>query len=681
MNTEIKKPGRILAFAVIALLGQASAQRVMESLNRGLIAVPAVPAGTGTYLSWRLFGTEPSNLGFNVYKGTVKLNEAPLSGATLFTDNTSGTGTYTVRPVINGQEGEPSEPARKLTDNFHAIALQIPPAGSGYTYNANDASVGDLDGDGEYEIILKWDPTNAQDNSNGGVTGNVFIDAYKMDGKRLWRIDMGRNIRAGAHYTQFLVSDFDGDGKAEMICKTADATVDGAGKTIGNAAADFRSATGYVLQGPEFLTVFNGLTGAAMATVNYVPARGSVDAWGDEYGNRVDRFLAGAAYLDGVLPSAVMCRGYYTRAVLAAWDWRGGKLTQRWVFDTSVPGAAPGYTGQGAHSLSIADVDQDGKDEIIYGAAAIDNDGKALWSTRLGHGDALHVGDFDPARPGLEIWMIHEGGTQPGADLRNARTGAVYWKTDPEDVGRGVAADILESNPGAEFWGPSGGVRNAAGQPVTVGTGSVNFLGWWDGDLLRELVDANRIHKAGGADLLTATGCVSNNGTKSTPSLTADLFGDWREEVMWRTSDNRQLRIYTTTAPTQYRLYTLMHNPAYRAAVAWQNVGYNQPPHVDYYLGTGMTFPPPKPNIVSGNGAPISLLAAGRAPGAGGRMLHYTGEKRIPLPLGFTNGNRVVLLRDAFGRERARGIPSKGYLQAPDGLPPGLYNLQLGGRP
>ena len=232
------------------------------------------------------------------------------------------------------------------------------------------------------------------------MTGNVFIDAYKLDGKRLWRIDLGRNIRAGAHYTQFLVSDFDGDGKAEMICKTADATVDGAGKTIGNAAADYRSATGYVLEGPEFLTVFNGLTGAAMATVNYVPARGSVDAWGDEYGNRVDRFLAGVAYLDGVLPSAVMCRGYYTRAVLAAWDWRGGKLTQRWVFDTSVPGAAPGYTGQGAHSLSIADVDQDGKDEIVYGAAAIDNDGKSLWTTRLGHGDALHVGDFDPSRPG-----------------------------------------------------------------------------------------------------------------------------------------------------------------------------------------------------------------------------------------------------------------------------------------
>jgi rhamnogalacturonan endolyase len=665
------------AGTLAALLGHAPAQRLMERLDRGLIAVPV---GGGTYLSWRLFGTEPSNLGFNVYKGSTRINSQPITGATLFTDNTIGVGAYTVRPVVNGLEGESSEPARLLSGNHHTVPLQVP-AGSGYTYSANDASVGDLDGDGEYEIILKWDPSNSKDNAQDGVTGNVLLDAYKMDGKRLWRIDLGRNIRAGAHYTQFMVSDFDGDGRAEMICKTADGTVDGVGKVIGNASADFLNARGYVLGGPEFLTVFNGMTGAAMATVDYVPARGSVGSWGDDYGNRVDRFLAAVAYLDGVLPSAVMCRGYYTRTVLAAWDWRGGKLTQRWVFDTSVPGTPPGYTGQGAHSLSIADVDQDGKDEILYGAAAIDDDGKALWTTRLGHGDALHVGDFDPSRPGLEVYMIHEGGQQPGADLRNARTGEVYWKTAPQDVGRGVAADILESNPGAEFWGPSGGVRNASGGTVNVGTGSQNFLGWWDGDLLRELVDGTRVHKAGGATLLSATGCASNNGTKSTPTLVADLFGDWREEVVWRTSDNRQLRIYTTTTPTQHRLYTLMHNPAYRAAVAWQNVGYNQPPHVDYYLGTGMTFPPPRPNIVTGSGNSGSVLKAGKAPASSGGVVYYAGEKRIALPLGYTDGNQLVLLRDAFGRARAWGLPRQGYLHLNHGLPQGLYHLQLGGRP
>jgi rhamnogalacturonan endolyase len=682
MNQDTIRPRPFLAIIVMSLLGHASAQRMMEKLNRGLIAVSA---DGGAYLSWRLFGTEPSNLGFNVYKGATKLNDQPLTGATLFADKTSGPGTYTVRPVINGQEGAASEPARVLSQNYHAVNLQTPPAGSGYTYTANDASVGDLDGDGEYEIILKWEPSNARDNSQDGMTGNVLIDAYQMDGKRLWRIDLGRNIRAGAHYTQFMVADFDGDGKAEMICKTADGTIDGAGKLIGNASADFRNSRGYIMTGPEFMTIFEGTTGKAMQTVDYNPPRGEVCAWGDPdcatYANRVDRFLAAVAYLDGVLPSAVMCRGYYTRSVLAAWDWRGGKLTQRWVFDTAVPGTPPGYTGQGAHSLSVADVDQDGMDEIIYGAAAIDHDGKALWTTRLGHGDALHVSDFDPARPGLEVYMIHEGGTQPGADLRNARTGEVYWKTTPQDVGRGVAADILESNAGAEFWGPSGGVRNAMGQTVTVGTGSQNFLGWWDGDLLRELVDGTRVHKAGGATLLSAEGCASNNSTKSTPSLTADLFGDWREEVMWRTSDNRQLRIYTTTTPTTHRLYTLMHNPAYRAAVAWQNVAYNQPPHVDYYLGTGMTFPPPKPNIVVGGVTSISRLKAGRAPKAGGRVVNYAGEKRIALPLGFTGGNQVVLMRDSFGRVVARGIPVKGYLNLPYGLPRGLYNLQAGGLP
>ena len=317
-----------------------SAQRMMEALGRGMVAVPV---SGGTYLSWRLLGTEPQDIGFNVYKGATKLNAAPITGATIYTDNSAGTGAYTVRAIVDGQEGAASAPARTLSASYLAINLQPPTA----NHTANDASAADLDGDGEYEIILKWEPLNAQDNSKSGVTDNVYIDAYKLEGTRLWRIDLGRNIRAGAHYTQFMVYDLDGDGKAEMVCKTADGTVDGGGTVIGSATALHRNANGYVLAGPEFLTVFNGLTGRAMATVDYVPARGSVSAWGDDYGNRVDRFLAGVAYLDGVRPSVVMCRGYYTRTVLVAWDWRGGKLTQRWVFDTNVSGTPAGYTGQG----------------------------------------------------------------------------------------------------------------------------------------------------------------------------------------------------------------------------------------------------------------------------------------------------------------------------------------------
>jgi rhamnogalacturonan endolyase len=332
--------------------------------------------------------------------------------------------------------------------------LQVPPSGTtpvgeAYTYSPNDASVGDLDGDGEYEIILKWDPSNAKDNSQAGYTGNVYLDAYKLDGTRLWRIDLGRNIRAGAHYTQFQVYDLDGDGKAEVACRTADGTIDGVGTVLGDANADYRNSAGYVLAGPEFLTVFNGQTGAAMATASYVVPRGNVNDWGDNYGNRVDRFLAGVAYLDGQRPSLVMARGYYTRAVLAAWNWRNGQLTNVWTFDTGHTGTPNQYAawrGQGNHNLSIGDVDGDGKDEIMYGACAIDDNGAGLFSTGLGHGDALHMTDMDPDRPGLEVFQPHESPTSYGpnaAEFRDARTGAlIFGVQGTGDIGRGLALDV-----------------------------------------------------------------------------------------------------------------------------------------------------------------------------------------------------------------------------------------------
>lgn len=690
------RPGRFrLALAIgvgLLLATTVQAQRTMEKLTRALVAVRT---GNDVYLAWRLFGDEPHDLGFNVYLGTNKLNPSPLTGATLFTHagGAAGLGTgsanvaangaaYTVKPVVNGQEGAASEPARILTQPYLSVPLQLPST----AYTANDASVGDVDGDGEYEIILKWEPNNAKDNSQTGVTDVVYLDAYKLNGQRLWRINLGRNVRAGAHYTQFLVYDFDGDGKAEIMCRTSDGTTDGTGKVIGNANADHRHSTGYIMTGPEFLTVFEGLTGRAMQSTAYVPARGNVCDWGDPncatYANRVDRFLAGVAYLDGKKPSAVFCRGYYTRTVLVAWDWNGTALTQRWIFDSNQSGNTA-YVGQGNHQLSVADVDDDGKDEIIYGAMAVDDNGKGLWNTRLGHGDALHVSDFDPARPGLEVYAIHEGGEQPGADLRSAKTGQVYWKLPNEDVGRGVAADISADHPGAEFWGASGGARNVAGAAVSVSYASANFLAWWDGDLLREMVDKNVIQKGSGTTLLTATGCSSNNGTKATPNLTADLLGDWREEVVWRTEDSKELRIFTTTTSTTHRLYTLMHNPAYRLAVAWQNVAYNQPPHVDYFLGAGMTFPPPKPNIVM----PQTTLIRRRAEAAGshqvfhagqqGRLFRHGGGATMRLPLGFSHESQVITVRDAFGQTRARLRPQQGQLHLVSDLPEGVYLLQV----
>ncbi|MFD7660955.1 rhamnogalacturonan lyase, partial [Actinosynnema sp. NPDC059797] len=436
-----------------------------------------------------------------------------------------------------------------------------------------------LDGDGDYEFVLKWDPDNAKDNSQSGVTGNVFVDAYRLDGTRLWRIDLGRNIRAGAHYTQFQVYDYDGDGRAEVAMKTADGTRDGRGTVIGNASADYRNSSGYVLSGPEFLTMFNGQTGAAVSTVNYDPPRGNVASWGDSYGNRVDRFLAGTAYLDGARPSLIMARGYYTRAVIAAWDFRNGQLVKRWTFDSNASGNS-GYAGQGNHSLTIGDVDQDGRDEIVYGAATIDDNGRGLWTTGLGHGDAAHLGDLDPSRPGLEYFKVSEDSSKPGSWFADARTGQRLWTTaSGSDNGRGVSGDIYAGSPGAESWSSAdGSLRNTRGQAIGRKPSSANFLIWWDGDPTRELLDQTRIDKygtSGDTRLLTASGVHSNNGTKATPSLSGDILGDWREEVVWPTTDNRALRIYSTPHQTDRRITTLVHDTQYRVAIAWQNTAYN----------------------------------------------------------------------------------------------------------
>lgn len=582
----------------------AAGARQMEFLDRGVVAVKT---GTGVFVSWRLLGTEGSNVSFNVYRDGTKVNATPITNSTNLQD-ASGTSSskYTVRAVVSGTEQAASAAASVWGNNYLSVPLSVPaggttPDGVAYTYSANDASAGDVDGDGEYELVVKWDPSNSKDNSQSGYTGEVFIDAYKLNGTRLWRISLGKNIRAGAHYTQFMVYDLDGDGKAEVAMKTADGTKDGTGVVIGDASKDYRNSSGYVLSGPEFLTIFNGQTGKALSTVNYEPARGNVSDWGDNYGNRVDRFLAAIAYLDGERPSLVMARGYYTRTVLVAYSWRDGQLTKQWTFDSNTSGNS-GYAGQGNHNLSVADVDGDGKDEIVYGAMAVDDNGKGLYTTGLHHGDAMHLSDLAPDREGLEVFQVHETASNAGVEFRDARTGQLIWGIPTtKDIGRGMAADIDPRYKGAEVWA-DGGLYTAKGQKMgTTLPSSTNFGIWWDGDLLRELLDSNRIDKwdytnSKTVNLLTASGVSSNNGTKSTPNLQADLFGDWREEVVWRTNDSSALRIYTTTTVTDKRIYTLMHDPVYRLGVAWQNVAYNQPPHTGFYLGDGM-ITPPVPNI------------------------------------------------------------------------------------
>jgi rhamnogalacturonan endolyase len=601
-----------LIFNSLLFCTNSDAQRVMEHLSRGVVAVNQ---GNGkVFISWRMLATDPDDVAFNIYKTNgnaqpIKLNAKPITESTNYVDENaeaSQRNSYTVKTVVKGKETETSKefviPENAPVQQYLSIPLQAP---KGYT--PNDASVGDLDGDGDYEIIIHQ-VGRGRDNSQAGFTDPPVFQAYKMDGTLLWTINLGKNIREGAHYTQFMVYDLDGDGKAEIAMKTADGTIDGKGKVIGDSTKDYRNKDGKILDGPEYFTIFKGLTGEAMATTNYIPGRGDIGGWGggggnggnDRSGNRVDRFLACVAYLDGKLPSVVMCRGYYGRTVLAAWDWRSGKLKSRWVFDTK-EGSNP-YSGMGNHNLSVADVDADGKDEIIYGSMVVDDNGKGLFTTGLRHGDALHVSDLDPSRPGLEVFGIHEieEKTQGfGAALYDAKTGEILFKGNPDrDAGRGVAENIDPDNPGAEmWWSGSNGLYNMKGEKIGPNPPSTNFLIWWDGDLTRELLDGNHIDKYKAGRIFTADSCVSNNGSKSTPALSADLFGDWREEVMFRTRDGKELRIFTTTIPTQHRMTTLMQDPQYRLSIAWQNVGYNQPPHTSFYMGDDMKKPS-RPNIV-----------------------------------------------------------------------------------
>lgn len=595
--------------------------RQVETLDRAPVAVLT---DRGVTLGWRMLGLDKDSVGFHVIRDGVQITDEPIRSTTTYVDP-AGTAAskYVLKTVGNGNgQDKLSAEFSPLAQNYLPIKLDKPADGVSkdgkpYTYTANDSSVADLDGDGGYEIIQLWNPSNAQDNSKSGYTGNVYVDAYKMDGTKLWRIDLGRNIRAGAHYTQMLAYDFDGDGTGEVAFKTADGTTDAAGTVIGDAAADYRNSAGYVLSGPEFLTVFNGASGTIMDTVPYDPPRGSVAAWGDSYGNRVDRFLAGVAYLDGEHPSMMFSRGYYTRTVLVTYDLVNGKLVKRWKFDSDVAGAE--YKGQGNHNLSVADVDQDGKDEFVFGSMTIDDDGTPLYNTKLGHGDAIHTGDLDPSRPGFETFAVHESMSASGnrgATFRDSATGEVLWSIPAvKDTGRGATGDIDPRFPGSESWAvggdaawnsPAGFLMSAKGERISDKIPAANFMAWWDGDLLREIVDHDFNAEAGvgvptiskwnwetetSDRLLTATGARTNNGTKGNPSLQADLLGDWREELVFPSADSTELRIYTTTSPTEVRLRTLMHDPMYRTGVARETVGYNQPPHPSFFIGEGMQTP------------------------------------------------------------------------------------------
>ncbi|WP_228080596.1 rhamnogalacturonan lyase [Streptomyces profundus] len=718
--------------------GHASGPR-MERLDRGLTAIST---DEGVFLSWRLLGpeatghTETGVAGpdFVVYRDGEALTT--VTDSTNFLDE-GGTpeSSYRVAAVVEGREQRPSAPVAPTSEAFHEIPLRKPadgvtPAGEEYTYHANDMSVGDMDGDGAYEYVVKWDPSNSKDVSQVGYTGPVYLDTYRLDGTLLHRVDLGVNVRAGAHYTQFLVADFDGDGRSELMLKTAPgsriirydergevrseryitmprsdiragygheddyrlsaedyrhhlvemfegwsehpevvagnwpATLEEAfgiepsyayplSTTDAEALVDhfidvyapsrsannnLRAFEGFILDGPEYLTVIDGRSGRELDTVRYWPDRHDDGLmWGDyamnriEPGNRVDRFLATVAYLDGRTPSAVFARGYYTRSTLAAYRWDGRKLRQEWTVDSGfapmsnpfndsphgVDGTDPEFgtlTTQGFHSLSSADVDGDGRQEIVYGSATIDDDGSLLYSSaylmppesatpgeeaRLGHGDAMHVADIDPDRPGLEIYTVHEGGAWAplGYALRDAATGEVlHGGYTGVDTGRGMIGDIDPDVPGLETWGSHGvGLWSAGGEQLGTDIPGTNMSIRFGPEPTTQLVNGALDETPTVDDwtrgrLLTAEGTRTNNHTKGNPSLVADVLGDWREELLVRTEDSSAMRIYVSTEVTGHKLYTLMHDPQYRVEVARQQTTYNQPAYPSFYLASDMDW-------------------------------------------------------------------------------------------
>ena len=589
-----------------------------EKLSRGLIGIPTEE---GMYFSWRMTLEDAAGLQFDLYRSSgggaeVKLNKEPIDRTSDFLDRTvdytvdnrwtlkATTGEVAIWTRLKGEERNPylSVPVCKPEDG------EI--AGESFTYTANDCSVGDLDGDGEYEIILKWSPSNSKRPPQRGFTGNTYLDAYKMDGTRLWRIDLGPNVRSGAATTNFLVFDFDGDGCAEICCKTGDGTVDGLGHRIGDAQADWRTwdkkspTYGKIVNGPEYLTVFEGRTGKELDSKEYIPTRYPLDGWGgvggncgnDNTGGRSDRFTAGVAFLDGKTPSPVMVRGWYGRTVVAAWTFTNGALKHTWTFDSAAPGWEA-YSGMGNHSVTVADFDGDGCDEICVGAMTVDHDGKGLFTTGLRHGDALHAGRFIPSRQGMQVFGVHEneGDNEivkrtPAVAMFDGATGEIIWQDGlGQDAGRGVAADIDPRYDGAECWCNIGGLRRGdTGEIISNRKpDSCNFTIYWDADPLAELLDHVSISKwnwnTESTDLLLkAEGVVSNNGTKGNPCLSGDILGDWREEVIWPSEDQTELRIYSTTIPAVDRRATWMNDRQYRLAIAWQNVAYNQPPHSSF---------------------------------------------------------------------------------------------------
>lgn len=711
-------------------VGATSITREVENLDRGVVAVKV---DGGVFVSWRRLGTEAPETTFSLYRD----NQLVTSGAITNFVDAGGSASSKYKVVTNN--ATVSKEVSVLANNYVEIPLAETPefkgnpvidtTGAWYPeYAPGDSTVGDLDGDGEYEIVMMWNPADAKDSATVGSTGIVYIDAYKMDGTHMWRIDMGKNIRAGAHDTQLLVADFNSDGKAELIVRTADGTTDAKGTVIGDANADWGALnSGKNLQGPLFLTAFDGATGTIIDTVDYDPQTVSegVDHmyWGDNYGNRSERYLGTIAWIDGVKPHAVVQRGYYPgkdtgpgRTVIATYTMENNKLVKKWRFDT-MDGDNASHIGAGNHSMTAGDIDGDGYDEIISGSLAIDHDGKALWDTGYGHGDAHHLGDFDPTNEGLEYQKVYEGAYDApgfmgarnqtwGLTVQDAKTGKILISHDGvKDTGRGMIGNIGYKDKYYVTWG-AGSTGYWASDDTNCGDMGLAMNGriYWDGDLQDELQDHVTISKwndaAGKSEaIFVADGCKSINGTKGNINAQADMFGDWREEMITYTVIDKKeemvpykiqtalgeaevqakkstskyaLRIYTTTIPTEYNFSTFMHDDIYRIGAATYNVAYNQPPHISFYMSDNpnlaqkyTTQPTPNVKLVANNYTEaafdpnsVSGTAAPSAPATGANSISMQidnatmnvggTDKALDVPPMIINDRTMVPLRAIF---------------------------------
>lgn len=617
---------KLLATSALALLVSmgANAQRFTDKLDRGLVAVKTTK---GVYCSWRIQADEYYDVKYNLYRDGTKVNAEPLDVSNFTDTSGSESSQYTVKAVLNGVEQQASKAATVFKSNYKEIKIKHD-ASLKATYEPNDACCADVDGDGEVEILMKFNNKEEGEQlypKNGPTINGVATKEYSMlaclkqDGTVLWWVNCGPNMGDFQNNEQNIVGyDWDMDGKAEVVMRLEEGSTvhmaDGTTYTIGANGKNGSSWTNYrepkgsgsvewfTHYGKEFLWYCEGATGKPYQCIEFPLKRledGETDlkaAWGDGYGHRSSKYFFGAPYLDGKHPSIFLGRGIYTRHKFIAYDVdpKTHDLKVRWKWTNNQPGS-PWY-GQGYHNYIVADVDWDGRDEIVWGSMVIDDNGMGLSTTGLGHGDAQHIGDFNPYIHGQEMFACNED--NPSNNYRDATTSKLYYrKTDTNDDGRCLAGNFYNDFPGAVGHSahdtPISTVTNEHVSTNTNGL-SMNFRIYWDGDLLEECFNNTEVTKPGVGTIATFLGAYSNNGTKATPCYQGDIFGDWREEVIERTADNN-IRIYTTNEPTKWRNYSLWYDHQYRNGMVWQPCGYNQPPHVSYFLGEleGITIAPP----------------------------------------------------------------------------------------